>query len=203
MSEDVLRVAHHEAGHAVAVVALRVSLRSASIEGTEASLGDTFTRGFERANLDMAYTLDHRVRAELQRHIIVSYAGGLAERRYLGHDISLPTVCTATHEELPPFLPTPGADHDAHAIGNMAYRLGEGDADEAGYWSALLAYRALRLVQNPMHWHAIAMLAAQLVTHRRLSGPRVRQLVREGWQDYGRSSSRGVFARQRAAVTQP
>jgi len=80
-----LRVtAYHEAGHAVAAFMLRRGISYVTIEADKDSLGSCkHPRGIrEFSTLDVAAIVDLRLRAKVEREIMILFAGDIAERQF-------------------------------------------------------------------------------------------------------------------------
>jgi len=83
MGNDLGAIAYHEAGHAVAALVLHRRFRHVTIEPDEDSGGHiAWSLGGPRVS-ELANS-ERRLRARIERGIIVTYAGPLAEARYTG-----------------------------------------------------------------------------------------------------------------------
>lgn len=164
LSEHPDWIAYHEAGHAVADVLVRNPITRASIIADEerGSLGHVANRPYgESFKIDVETTLSLRARERLEARIMSALAGDEALRRYLGKDA--PTGWL-------------GADGDYRAAVDLAEHVSP-EPKELGAFLEWLGIRAANLFYLPWHWAAVEAIAAALLEHKVLSGPRVRQIV--------------------------
>lgn len=162
-------IAHHEAGHAVALVECRLPLRRVTIEpATDGSYlglaqGPMLTPSLRRL-LESGCPSDGR-RARVEGLIVSALAGLHAERRRTGHWNS------------------DGAAVDLANALNLAIRFC-GDMKETNAYIAWLDVRTANIVRQPEVWACIRALAKALLKHKTLPGPAARALIVEAKDSY-------------------
>jgi hypothetical protein len=174
-------IAYHEAGHAVASHFLDIEYRYATINPDEDSLGHVryeepsppfreldFFEAFAvspetmtRAQMAFVGQLEEaerlRERDNLEKHMLISLAGGLAQRRIRGR---------SDHR---------GARRDYGNTVDAALLLTQHDPKEAYLYQRLLRYRAERMVLG--YWHFIEAVALELLEKRTLQADEVAAII--------------------------
>jgi hypothetical protein len=142
--------AYHEAGHAVAALALGRPVQRVSIRPDHDYLGRcAFGKGVFRPSEDW-----------LEREILIALAGVAAEARHTGH------------------YPVEAAAHDLRYVRRLAVqRSGPRQAERLE--RRLLAKAEHLLVQGG-HWRAVEFIAAELLRRGALSGRAARHLFDRG-----------------------
>lgn len=157
-------VAYHEAGHAAVQVHLRVPFRFVTIE---AGMMDDDAAG-QVVGTGRTFRIDaggrqsgHYVRSReyVERHILSTYAGPEAERRY------------RRHARLDPL----GAAGDLHSIMDLALKL-EGSGERASAFADWLYLEARDVVSTC--WPSIKAVARELLKEETLSQKQVREVIR-------------------------
>ncbi len=154
------RAAYHEAGHAVASYLVHRRLACVSIipNPIDHTLGHCEYRNLATFKPDAPVT--NRLRAQIEKLIIVLLAGATAERLKLGS-----------------VYPN-GSGDDMTLAHNTAMYL-SGDDKEAKAYVNWLSARARNLLASESHWNAVEIFAKEL-TKRRFIGERLaRQIIRE------------------------
>jgi hypothetical protein len=139
--------AYHEAGHAVADLALGRAFRYLTIEPDEDSLGHCMGvayRGGQRLEMDV-YEGNNRARDWIERRVKTLLAGAIAERRFTGRNSS-----------------AGGWSDDRIAIDLLSHLCGT-ETFEIDTYLDLLIIRTRALLSVPHRWMAIQRLAAQLL----------------------------------------
>jgi hypothetical protein len=148
--------AYHEAGHAAVSLALRLAVRSASIipDHSAGTLGHIQGYGArERKGEDWECNPSPRLAARIESHMIVPYAGPLAEAKHTGRRAFV------------------AARQDRETILNLA------PFPAGPVLTAYLRYihaRAKELVER--EWRAIEAIATALLERGMLSGRSIREL---------------------------
>lgn len=161
---DLLRVAHHEAGHAVAGFALGRGFTRVTVvpDSDKESAGSVTVRVLRIAREREHRSPTLRERQQLLDEIVYRFAGAQAECRFRGIELS--------H-----VLAEGTAEHDY----GLALFFAEGLEPSLKPRTALLNYlevRAADLVE--LHWFLIEGLVDELVDRRTLSGSAVYRLLR-------------------------
>lgn len=162
---ELLRVAHHEAGHAVAGFALGRGFKRVStiLDPEQESAGHVTARGIRIAReREYRSPTTLRERQQLLDEIVFRFAGAQAESRFRGVELSQ-------------VLKEGTAEHDYEPIEFFGGDLEPSPKPRTALFEYLQA-RAADIVE--LHWYLIEALAAELVTHRTLSGPSVHRLLR-------------------------
>jgi hypothetical protein len=150
--------AYHEAGHAVAAVALNVAIgkKGVSILSDQDSVGRLYTH--KHVSGDPQSLLTGRMRLRLEETTIVSLAGEIAQRKYR------PSSVYRHHA---------GSDRDRN-FDRLSCMVGN-PRELVAYWRWLLI-RAENLVNSPPRWAQIEAVAKALVERKTLSASEVRQI---------------------------
>jgi hypothetical protein len=172
--------AHHEAGHAVAAWWHGMKFRRVTIKPDGDSLGHVLLRQFPKwFRPDLEFD-NPRVRLRLEHHIIVSFAGQLAEAKFRGR------------------RPRWGMDGDNQQAVEMAYRVcGSRETAEAYLHYCLLASRDLVNVR----WREIQALAAALLERNTLGYQSAAEVIFPGSKAL-RASLKAILARKRRRLCQ-
>ena len=142
--------AHHEAGHAVAAFAHRITVEAVTIVPGEGFHGKVTTVQSESWR---------HARHRAENHALMCLAGPAAHARFLGR-AKWPTGC----------------DHDLNAA--FAWLTSEsGDQREANAWIRLVGERARLFVAADREWSQIRALANALLERDTLSGRAARAVV--------------------------
>jgi ATP-dependent Zn protease len=161
---DLECTAYHEAGHAVAAIALPRGVKQVSIVPDEerGSLGHC--RNSELPSLvRLEYEDSPYLRRSVELECITFCAGGIAETKRRGR---------RNHT---------GARADMNNAFELASRL---FGDEVGekYLSYLHA-RAAQLLERPEHWAAVEYVARELLEHQTITGRHAKELFRQAELD--------------------
>jgi hypothetical protein len=169
------RVAHHEAGHAVACVWLGLPFRWVSIKPKGDSQGrvsgpSPLARLLEKHEDGDALTPREWVRVENE---VVSFcAGSAAEAEYLRRNNLVSIENLAVLVEV--------GEPDRSMNVGIATRLHGDDPDVAHAWLTYLRLRAVSLVR--WHWTHVEHVAEALVNRRTLSAKDVRAVISESFK---------------------
>jgi hypothetical protein len=149
--------AYHEAGHAVAAIALRRAVTQVSIipDDVAGSLGHCAHRKIDSFHPE--WDSSDRTRSQVEREITTFLASGIAEAKFKGHRRRI------------------GAATDIDNAVNLACCV-SGDAEEAEKYVAWLYARTKNLLALPWHWRAVEKVAAALLAKRQISGRDARKL---------------------------
>jgi len=151
---ELLRVAYHEAGHAVAAIVENRSFRSVTIVPTEDALGSCSASRWPR-NSNPEYSTDLLTLKRLESDIIVFLAGHIAEKHFSGRNNWV------------------GSSHDRRAAADYASYLVGSDEELAAYqeWLWIRTEGLVRVYQQE-----IATLATSLLTEKTIQGKRAREI---------------------------
>ena len=162
---EVARIAHHEAGHAVAAIELRIPFKYVTIDPNLRALGHCALSKATDFHPDYSMTLATRDRVE--RYIMTCYAGLTAEAKFTGK------------------LDFKGAEHDLMLAARLAISFAGGD-EEADAYSRWLLVRTRQLWTWPGEpsenldtdlWTKVKSVAQHLTTCSTLSNRRVREIA--------------------------
>jgi hypothetical protein len=166
---ELLAIAHHEAGHAIAQLLVSPSLPflSVSIVSEYGDLGRATFENYEDLIVpdtdgEDAEVSEHE-RQFIESEAISSLAGPLAEQRFRG-------------ERLGPPLPGSASTDEAYVRG-LAHHLHD-DHREAHAWQWSMLGRAVRMIEDGRNWKAIVAVASALLRQKTLDGSEVEKLVR-------------------------
>jgi ATP-dependent Zn protease len=142
--------AYHEAGHAVAAMALGRPIQRVSVRADHDYLGlCKIQKGVFRPSEDW-----------LEREILIALGGIVAEARHTGH------------------YAWEGASRDRQTVRRLAVqRAGEARADRL---ERRLLAKAEHLLGQEGHWRAVELLAAELLRRGAVSGRAARDLFERG-----------------------
>jgi hypothetical protein len=178
MNDDKLRAtAVHEAGHAVAARELGIGIRRLRIVEDEDSTGRTLYYGRPISD-EQYYSPDARTQRQLEKRIIATWAGPLAEER-------APSEWNATGAGLSePFEhPEHGTVHHLYPdgdLGRIQYMAGIIHAGPGRSTDAYVEYlrcRALDLLEHGRFiWAQVEAVAAALIKQKTLSGKQTRDV---------------------------
>lgn len=146
---DRVRVAYHEAGHAVAAVVLGMDVEHATIVPAGDTLGHVIVGDRDENAKDLGYWVDRAT---------MCWAGPLAEQRREGTEI----------EDLS------GDDHDSILLFGECASIGSGEVDGFVTWTRARAMSTLN-----GNWWRVVVVALELLRHNTLSGDEVRRFVAE------------------------
>jgi hypothetical protein len=164
--------AYHEAGHAVADLALGRAFRYVTIEPDEDSLGHCMGvayRGGQRLEMDV-YEGNNRARDWIERRVKTLLAGAIAERRFTGRNSS-----------------AGGWSDDRIAIDLLSHLCGT-ETFEIDAYIDLLIIRTRALLSVPHRWMAIQRLAAQLLDKQTVRYRDARAIADQAIADFSRMS---------------
>lgn len=164
--------AYHEAGHAVADLALGRAFRYVTIEPDEDSLGHCMGvayRGGQRLEMDV-YEGNNRARDWIERRVKTLLAGAIAERRFTGRNSS-----------------AGGWSDDRIAIDLLSHLCGT-ETFEIDAYLDLLIIRTRALLSVPHRWMAIQRLAAQLLDKQTVRYQDARAIADQAIADFSRMS---------------
>jgi hypothetical protein len=161
--------AYHEAGHAVAAFELRRGVRQVTIEPDpeRGTLGHVLQRSLLALCRDQSDPGAPRQRARVERahverEILCCFAGGIAEGHFRGRRNHV------------------GARTDRKCALELASRLC-GDLNETRAYLRWLLLRTRNLVLS--QWPGVKRVAAELLVHRTLTGPKARKAYLAGIND--------------------
>jgi len=157
-AERLRHTAYHEAGHAVASYFLQVPIRDVTIIPDKDSLGVLTHPPIRFVRHPGVFDDSRRGIDRPERHIIVCFAGPLAQRRFA-----------------PGSRWRVGAYHDFNAAGELMVRIQDPDPEGARLYGRLLHGRAQVLVKN--HWKDIVAVAEALLKHKRLDADGVNAVI--------------------------
>ncbi len=163
--QRLLRVAIHEAGHAFASYRLGARFEYVSIVPNleEMSAGHVQGTPWPSA-VHIDSHLDSRSQSHLERHVIVLWAGPVAEKRFSGRFNWI------------------GARGDTHAISELAWFIVDGHSDGMKAFSNWMRFKAEELLMPPYHWAGVEALAHALVEQRMIRSTDARKIIRAGMQ---------------------
>jgi hypothetical protein len=156
--------AYHEAGHAVAAFRLSVPFRYVDVIPEADRLGVLMhyqwvrSEAFRLALADVG-ELTLRQQDCVERHIIVTLAGGAAVRRLVPKS-------------------NVGDESDIHDAVNFAARI-VGEAEVLKPYVAYMFARAEAFVHSPLNWMLIERLAEKLIEEHRIDGRTARAFLRQ------------------------
>jgi hypothetical protein len=154
--------AYHEAGHAVVAINQRVAIHHASIVPGVGSLGHCkFADWSPQFAPDIEVTLG--VRDQLERSILVAFAGGEAHFKLTGRRDRV------------------GTESDRLAAIEYGGYVASGPEELSPYLTRL-QFRTAQIISVPIVWKQIEAIANALLDSRDLSGRRVRQIARDSFQ---------------------
>ena len=148
------RTAYHEAGHALAAWTLKIPFKRVSVVAAAETWHVLYP-----ALSDWDST-PPRARDRLERKMIVSLAGGEAERLISGR---------SNHR---------GARSDYRNVWDIVSRLA-GSIEEAGAYSRWLSLRARSLIRAPQHRPSLDALAAALMAQSKIDGVAAVTIMRD------------------------
>jgi peptidase M41-like protein len=176
------RIAHHEAGHAVASIVLGGTFRFVTIEPKPGALGEVRHRPWGK-KFQPEVEVTSRIRTQVENAIKSSLAGTYAEKLFTGR---------WDHH---------GATVDYH----QAYELAEfiaGSPDAVIPYMSWMEVCTADLVCTSRHWATIQALAAELLRRTRLTYAEARQVVADAIDRHMRlpRESQEVIEARRAAL---
>ncbi len=177
-AERLLRIAYHEAGHAVVAYVLRRRFTNLSIIEDDDSLGHvSFAKHHPKFQPDVM-SFD-KARPQIEKRVMVSAAGDAAE-----------SLLTGRHNWL-------GARQDMENAHRMAGYLCGSPEEETAYvrW---LWIRTQNLLRHHVHWRAVEVLAAALIEQKRIGQKEARVIIRDAIDAYFAEHIAKVRARKAA-----
>lgn len=156
--------AYREAGHAVAAIELKRAFKYVTIIPGEDTLGHIRFEGFG-SDFHPDHDVSPRVRAKLERAIMCSLAGGIAEAKFRGRH---------NHR---------GASGDYFNTVDFAEYVTH-SVKEAEAYINWLSIRTAHLFSLPYVWAGVAGLAAALIEQRHIGSRAARQIVRDSMRAY-------------------
>jgi hypothetical protein len=175
--------AYHEAGHAVAAIILGRPFKTVNIIGNEQWGGLIAYKAMPKKIRELDHS-DARVIQIIERNIIVTFAGGIAQRRYapdspwrrdMGHRYVLTPALYYSDQVIgPKRISRPFADSDlAHIDDYLAY-MGKHCGVARAYRASLRA-RTEELVEA--HWPEIQRVARALLKQKTMGEGEVRRAM--------------------------
>ncbi len=152
---DLEATAYHEAGHAVAALALRVRFKHVTIIPNEEE-GEAGHLELGRAHMNAMVTGADKV---LRKHLIITLAG---------------EACQAVREGGRLELPQGSYRSDRGTVGNLLLAYSPFDEVRQQVWFEEGEREALDLIRN--RWSAVEAVASALLEHSRLSYAQVREI---------------------------
>jgi|SRR5579884_1318366 len=151
------QTAYHEAGHAVIAFYLFLPFRYASVKPADGALGHVRFRKAPKWAYDEYSSRPLAQRAFWENHIIVSFAGRIAEQKYRGSRVRL------------------GHESDYRGIADMGLRFGGDDPKVHVHWFRWLQMRAKGMVDT--RWREIEAVAEALLKHERLTRDEIQAVI--------------------------
>lgn len=164
---DRTRVAYHEAGHATVGRLLDIGVEQATIIPAGSALGHVKHDGMRHyGELGCQSDSGPIQQVTFERAAMLSLAGCMAERRYLG----------ASADDLEGYE---GALEDLqNATASVKSLVGDNDEVLVEAWLHLLDLRVDRLLDR--HWGAVELVASHLLERETLSGAEIDQCIVQG-----------------------
>ncbi len=160
--------AYHEAGHAIADLAIGRAFRYVTIEPDEDTLGHCMGvayRGGQRLEMD-AYEGNTRARAWIEKRVKVYLAGNVAERRVTGRAV------------------VAGSRNDfTNACEMLSHLCGDYESELPAYFN-LMYVRTVGLVTNPLNWLTVERIAAELLDKQTVRYRTAKELARQAQEDF-------------------
>jgi hypothetical protein len=158
-SKRFVSLCHHEAGHAVISHVLKIRISKITVIPNGNVLGQVTHRKTKLMDqLEFEYSSSLRNKCENQ--IMSCYAGNIAQSKHEGRDVKY------------------GFGHDYQSIAIFLAKMSNREAVRNAY-SRWLFERTKELVDAPLHWRAIEMLASELADKSMLNGKRAHELIDE------------------------
>jgi len=159
------RVAFHEAGHAVMAFQLKCRFHHVTInpDENEGSLGHVLNGKHARVEYNRVEPSSYN-RLQVEKYILVSFAGNAAERLLTGRKI----------------LVGSGSDFD-QASNYMSLLIQE--EDESRAYLKWLRERAVNILSSSWNWFAVETLANELLKRKYIGDKEVHQIIRKAWID--------------------
>jgi ATP-dependent Zn protease len=155
--------AYHEAGHAMVAKWLSIPFVSVTVDAKDVSAGHMvlkrgwpFYRPFGEPS--------PKVRDNVERDVVMSFSGNIAERRFLGVDI------------------TAGSEGDFQDVNGYLIAISQ-STTVAEAWGIYLWHRADKIVRTPAVWRGIQAIAAALLERGTLMVAEIDEVLRaaRGW----------------------
>jgi len=152
--------AYHEAGHVIAAWQFRRHISLVTIKPDEDSVGSTFANLVKGiANLDCG-DVSPAVQRRVENYAIIHLAGPAAQRKYNARSVRL------HHRE-----------SDRTKVCTILSYLCEPTQEVLRAYYHLMDLRARAVVQNPINWQAIGILAQELLRRRTIAGKDLRDFI--------------------------
>jgi hypothetical protein len=185
---DISITAYHEAGHGVAAILLGRPFKTVDIIGNE-QYGGMITYKATPKKIRKMDRSDARVIQIIERAIIITFAGGIAQRRYapsspwrsdMGHcrrRVTFPKLYygDGSFVPRPAYDYTPAYDSDLDHINDYLDYMGRRRGKVARAYQASLRAHAEELVEA--HWPEIQKVARALLKQKTMSEDEVRRAM--------------------------
>lgn len=159
------KIAYHEAGHAVAAYYLKRRFKSVTIIPSEGYLGLLESHKSQFKNFDPECDNSHRTVNRIGTEIMIDFAGGIAEKM------------AATRYNWR------GSSQDWNSAQKLAcYNVDSGEQLNA--YVNWLWTKSKGMMRHEWVWHAVKMLAKELITHKAISYPKARKIIEQAEDEY-------------------
>lgn len=162
-TKELMCTAHHEAGHAIAAHFQDVRFKYATIEpdNSERSLGHVLFKGLDKLTIAALHggEITPTKRAHIEKRIVCTLAGGIAERKYRGRYNHI------------------GRASDMASVNDFALAM-SGTIQEAEAYLKWLHHRTVALINK--YWWAVEDVAQALLASTHLTEAEVKQVIYDG-----------------------
>lgn len=164
--KKLIRIAYHEAGHAVAAFELRRAIKSVDIipdteDDRQGALHNT------KINFEgVAWDNGNKYRSKIERAVIIFFAGYIAEKKYSCKTTFAFKNLTDTHR----------------ALDYLDYLTGSDE--ESGAYAGWLFVKTQNLMNLPYNWNAVIAVADALLQKRKLSQKECREIIQNSRKNY-------------------
>jgi hypothetical protein len=160
--KQIEKTAYHEAGHAVAAFYMKRAFRYVTIEPEEDSLGHIMLKKF-RDSFNPEIDSDRKIRKPLEKAIITSFAGPIAEQIFSGRKNII------------------GAKSDLRdALDYACYLCGSLEETEA--YVNWLWIKTKNMIRQPAKWCSVEGLAKELLDCHKIGYMKARRIIKESFE---------------------